>query len=80
MLKSSDYYMFDEAGISTDIPLMPEKQAKDYKKFSPYDPMCLTDVSIFYKRLTCRIVISDDSFEFNTNTYIYIHIINIARW
>lgn len=48
MLKSSDYYLFDDAAIANDIPLLPEtKEDNVGDDFDPYDPPPLTEVSYF---------------------------------
>ncbi|CAG9770623.1 unnamed protein product [Ceutorhynchus assimilis] len=42
ILKSSDYYMFDDAILNNDIPLRPETK-QNVSKSDPYDPMPLTE-------------------------------------
>ncbi|XP_066250375.1 piezo-type mechanosensitive ion channel component-like [Euwallacea similis] len=44
ILKSSDYYMFDDEFITSDIPLLPPKEEKvTPEDFDPYDPPPLSE-------------------------------------
>ncbi|KAL1518044.1 hypothetical protein ABEB36_001730 [Hypothenemus hampei] len=43
VLKSSDYYLFDDAILANDVALLPEKNEEDGKDSDPYEPQPLSE-------------------------------------